>query len=136
MPIPQGNAAIGYDQRELVARCLKHTLGDRLVGNLIPLNERDAMERLAERLERPGPPLVSTADVEELLDLIRSLQRMQAGDVLDHPWGYVRRVFGGFLMASPGRAEAPSNRQNDDALALAHHMYEYHLCSRGLAPQF
>ena len=132
------NAAIGFEQRPVVAEAIRFYAeseeGRRRLGDAV-----SEFRALATRLEQPGPPLVSTADVFELLELVTGLQRLEGGEALDHPWGFVRREAEtdgrGFRLAAPGQSKAEGNWVSDVAIELAHEMYEGQLRRRGLLPQ-
>ena len=131
------NVAIGGGQREVVARALRDY--SLLTSEQVYFLDGEADGTLlADRLAEPGPPLVSAADVLEVLELISALQRMGPREELDHPWGYVRRGPGGedgeFRLAAPGESGARGNWHDSDPIKLAHEMYEDHLLRRGLLP--
>jgi hypothetical protein len=133
MPEYRPNAAISPPQRVIISRCLLHNLDDYRgpLGDLPP-NEREQIKQLAIRIAEPGPPLVSVADIGELLHLMRTLLRMRVGDTNDHLWGFVARTaWGYYLLAEPG---GEKRLQSDDAVTFAQLMYEDHLRSRGLVP--
>lgn len=82
----------------------------------------------------------------EVIRLIEKLGRLQPGETLDHPWGFVRReeipktefgVFSfpdllqppGFRLAAPGQSGAEGNWREGVILPLVDEMLENHLRS-------
>ena len=142
------HAAIGANQRKLVAESLWAWAIKQIDSTTQP-NERFKMVRLAQNLEEPGPPLISSADIPALIELIKIMLSMEPGEVLDHPWAYLRRVDDGFKIAGPHEetTEVPTNvvpgagtwlLYGDDfqpyeyVPTLARQIYESHLQRRGL----
>lgn len=133
------NFAISYRDRTLVARALEVASAD---GRFSP-EEAKKLRDVSERIDRPGPPVVSAADVLEVLSLARTIDNLAIGahfdkrdDVLDHPWGVVRydKEMQGYRIADPGETEARGNIRIAHETQVAREMYENHLRRRGLVP--
>lgn len=122
----QPNAAISYELRPRVAALLMASNNPRL-------------QKIGQRIEQPGPSLVSTADIDEIFKLIEALNKLSGGEVFDHPWGYVSRQTEGqrFRWSAPGatgHSGGWGSRFISDTVTLARMMYEDHLSTRGLIP--
>lgn len=139
MPKPGGNAAIGFNERATVGDVLLWGLDDTLASSLGE-EQWHRVQEIANRLKQPGPPLVSAADVAELIDLIAKLHAMKPGDELDHHWcgikleGIDEQGHYHWRVTAPGHLGAVGNGHYGTVHGFAQAMYEQHLKWRGLVP--
>lgn len=136
------NFGLGYDQRPLVARTIRAGLSNVNADGYTD-DERKALTAIAERLDRPGPPIVSAADIFDIVDFILKLESLLAGEHVDHQWAFVRLEDDSvisehgdrhFLVAQPGQSGARGNLRITKPAVLASELYEQHLAHRGLVP--
>ncbi len=129
-----GNAAIPFRMRELVGDCLLHVSSETDHPDAVPLKERMPLYELGLRVRQPGPTLVSLADVDELFKLIRSISALGPGKTLEHPWGKIRRLPGGYVFVSEDNPVSGGILRGYDPVDCAERVYKAHLFSRGLLP--
>lgn len=121
------HAAISPAQRVQVVTCIFSACDDP--GGPYPLGATsNTLRDLARRLTEPGPPLVSTADVAAVLEVVALLEQLRDAEELVHPWGVVRRQNGRFWIMLSAGDELSFEKSWQAASAF----YEDHLRQRGL----
>lgn len=88
----------------------------------------------AFQLRESASPLFSLSYITMVFELISELQRLEPGQALDHPWGFVKRVDDGFRLAHPREAKAEGNwcGAQDDFVRVATMMFDQYAIHKGL----